>query len=82
ERTFERIAEPVHASLRGAGLFAGMALREVAPDELRALVPVDTTFQPDAANREVYMTLYEEFPKLHASQKAMFRRLNRRRESP
>ncbi len=77
-RTVERISEPVHASLRGAGLLAGMALREVDPDELRTLVPVEGTFRPKPANREMYDGLYAEFPKLHASLKGMFRRLNRR----
>jgi xylulokinase len=77
-RTVERISEPVHASLRGAGLLAGMALREVDPDELRTLVPLEGTFRPNPANREMYDGLYAEFPKLHASLKGMFRRLNRR----
>jgi len=77
-RTIERVAEPVHASLRGAGLLAGMALHDVAPDELHSLVPIDRTFTSDPAVRDTYETLYAEFPKLHASQKAMFRRLNKR----
>ena len=45
-RPVERISEPVHTSLRGAGLLAGMALREVDPDELRTLVPVEGTSGP------------------------------------
>ena len=39
---------------------------------------VARTFTPDPANRQVYDRLSSEFPKLYASQRKMFRRLNRR----
>src|SRR6202035_4249686 len=46
-RTMERVDEPVHANLRGAALFAGVALGEVGLDEIGALVPVDARFEPE-----------------------------------
>ena len=76
DRTVERVAEPLHANLRGAALFAGVALGEVRRDELRALVPVDARFDP-GPDRRCYERLYAEFPGLYRSQKAMFGRLNR-----
>lgn len=79
DRTMERVTEPLSANLRGAAIFAGMALQVVAPEDVRALVPVDKTFSPNPTNREVYDRLYREFPGLYKGQKAMFSRLNGRR---
>lgn len=79
DRTIERVAEPLHANLKGAALLAGVALGHVQWDELRGLVPVDRVFRPAAENRAVYDRLYRELPKLYRSQKPMFARLNRRR---
>lgn len=80
DRTIERVHEPLHAGIRGAAVFAGIALGAVDPAEVRDLVTVDATFTPDPANREIYDTLYEEFPKLHKAQKGMFVRLNSRKK--
>jgi xylulokinase len=77
DRRIERVAEPLHANLRGAAIFAGLARGEVQPAEVRSLVPVDTTFFPDPAKRAVYDRLFAEFPKLYKAQKGMFARLNR-----
>ena len=79
DRRIERVAEPLHANLRGAAIFAGLALGEVRWEEVRALVAVDTTFTPDPANRAVYDRLFAEFPGLYKAQKGMFGRLNRTR---
>jgi xylulokinase len=79
DRTVERVAEPLHANLRGAALFAGVALGEIQWDEVHALVQVDRVFRPDPDSRVAYDRLYAEFPKLYRSQRAMFHRLNRHR---
>ena len=79
DRTIERVAEPLHANLKGAALLAGLALGRVASDDLRELVKVDGVFRPDRGNRAVYDRLYAELPKLYKAQKPMFSRLNRRR---
>lgn len=76
DRTIERVADPVDANLRGAALYAGLALGAVRPDEVRGLVAVDAVFRPDPARRAAYARLYAEFPKLYKAQKGMFRRLN------
>ncbi|MGI8662103.1 MAG: xylulokinase [Acidimicrobiales bacterium] len=77
DRTIERVAEPLHAQLRGVGIAAGLALGAVTAGEVRDLVTVEATFTPDPANRVAYERLYAEFPKLYKAQKAMFARLNR-----
>jgi xylulokinase len=78
-RRIERVTEPLHANLRGAAIFAGMALGDVERSEVRSLVAVDRLFRPTPANREVYDRLFAEFPKLYKAQKGMFGRLNRDR---
>jgi xylulokinase len=77
DRTVERVADPVLAGLRGAGLYAGLVLDEVGLDELHDLVPVDATFRADPAHRDVYDRLFAEFPRLHKAQRRIFHRLNR-----
>jgi xylulokinase len=79
DRRIERVAEPLHANLRGAAIFAGLALGAVRPDDVRSLVSVDRTFTPDPANRAVYDRLFAEFPRLYKAHKGMFARLNRSR---
>ena len=78
-RTVERVAEPWFAGLKGAALFAGLSLGAVRTQDVRGLVEVDRVFTPDPANRQVYDRLFAEFPGLYKGQKAMFKRLNRRK---
>jgi xylulokinase len=70
---------PLHANLRGAAIFAALALGAVEPSEVRGLVEVDGTFVPNPANRRVYDRLYVEFPKLYKAMRPTFARLNGRR---
>jgi xylulokinase len=76
DRTIERVADPLHAGIKGAALFAAMSLRALDASELRDLVEVDGRFVPDRAHRAVYDRLYDEFPKLYKIQRSMFKRLN------
>jgi xylulokinase len=77
DRTIERVADPNYANLKGAAIFAGLALGTVRAGDVRDLVGVDATFTPDPANRATYDRLYAEFPKLYKAGKKMFARLNR-----
>jgi xylulokinase len=77
DRTFERVTEPLVGGLRGAGIFAGLALGDISEADVRALVPVDRTFVPDPANREVYDRQFAQFPKLYSRNRGMFAALNR-----
>jgi xylulokinase len=76
DRTIEKVADPLHAGIKGAALFAAMSLGAVDASELRELVEVEACFVPDPANRAAYDRLYEEFPKLYKIQRSMFKRLN------
>ncbi|HEX6418533.1 MAG TPA: FGGY-family carbohydrate kinase [Acidimicrobiales bacterium] len=78
DRTIEQVADPLHAQLRGAAVLAGMSLGLVDRAEVRDLVSVANTFRPDPDTRAVYARLSAELPRLCASQRKMFRRLNGR----
>jgi xylulokinase len=77
DRTIERVEDPLHANLRGAALFAGVALGEIGHHDIRELVRVERVFTPRAENRAMYDRLYREFPRIYKSQRALFRRLNK-----
>ena len=74
-RVVERVTDPAHVNLRGAGILAGLALGEVSPADVGEVAPVGTTFRPDPSRRAVYDRLFHEFPRLYKSQKPMFARL-------
>jgi xylulokinase len=76
DRTIERVTEPLHTNLRGAALMASLALGAIDREEIRDLVPVECTFEPDTSNRPAYDRLYAEFPGLYKAQRKMFARLN------
>ncbi|MGE5287348.1 MAG: FGGY-family carbohydrate kinase, partial [Micromonosporaceae bacterium] len=76
-RTIQRLADPIHANLRGAAILAGMALGDIDRSSAGALPQIGMAFRPDPSRRAVYDRLYAEFPRLYKSQKAMFGRLNR-----
>ena len=78
-RRVERVAEPLHANLRGAAMFAGVALGAITLEEIPELVRVDARFDPDDGCAAVYDDLYGEFPRLYRAQKNMFARLNSHR---
>jgi xylulokinase len=77
DRTVEQVADPIFANLRGAALFAGMALGAIEAEQVHSLVKVKATYSPHDQQRAVYDRLYAEFPGLFKSQKPMFHRLNR-----
>jgi xylulokinase len=81
-RSIERIADPVHANLRGAAILAGLALGDLDSAAASGLVPIEATFRPDPARAALYDVLYAEFPRLYKAQKGMFSRLNGHRRAP
>jgi xylulokinase len=74
DRTIVRVSDPWLAGLRGAALFAALALGRVRKDELRGLVPTDRPFRPENRHRATYEALAVELPKLYAAQRGFFQR--------
>jgi xylulokinase len=76
-RRIERVADPVNAPLRGAGLIAAIALGATTLPEAGAGVVVDRTFVPDPAARTTYASGYREFTAMYRRQKGLWRALSR-----
>ncbi len=77
-RRIERVADPMFASLRGAGLFAAISLGKISLDDVRGLVRVTHVFEPDRDAREVYEPMYSEFKRFYGSLHGSYARLNAR----
>ena len=76
-RRIERIADPMFACVRGAGFFAAMSLGKLSLDDVRDLVQVTRTFEPDDKARTVYEPMYAEFKRFYAALHGSYARLNR-----
>lgn len=74
-RPLRRVAEPLLANVRGAAFFAGISLGLMSPDQVAPRVPVEKTFEPDPAAREVHDAMHREFVRLHRIEAKMYRRL-------
>ncbi|MDE7261521.1 MAG: FGGY-family carbohydrate kinase, partial [Oscillospiraceae bacterium] len=76
-RTIQTVASPQNAGSVGAAAVMAVGLGVAKDlDAVGALIPVEKTFVPNAANKAVYDRNYAVFRKLYASNKANFRALN------
>lgn len=76
-RTIQTVASPQNVGSVGAAAVMAVGLGVVGDlDDVGALIPVERTFTPNAANRAVYDRNYTVFRKLYASNRAHFRALN------
>jgi xylulokinase len=80
ERRIERVAEPTYANLRGAAIFAAIALDRLTLDDVRDVVKVDRVFEPSNAARAVYRPMYREYRRLYGRLHSVYARLNRGRQ--
>ena len=78
-RRIERVADPMYANLRGAALFAGISLGKLSLDDVRGMVRVTDTFEPNPTARAVYEPMYGEFKHLYDRLHRVYARLNRTR---
>jgi xylulokinase len=76
-RPMERVADPMYASLRGAGLYAALCLGKIRLEEVPGMVAVTRTFEPDAGARAVYEPMYAEFKRFYGALRGSYARLNR-----
>jgi xylulokinase len=75
-RRVERVADPALAPLRGAALYALVALGRLDLDSVPARVPAAQAFEPDPVAGAVYAPLYNEFTGVYGRLKSMYRSLN------
>ena len=76
-RRIEKVVEPMHANLRGAALFAAIALGRLSLADVPGLVRVGATYDPDPARQAVYEPVYREYTRLHGRLHGLYARLNR-----
>ena len=76
-RRIERVADPMYANLRGAALFAAISLGKRSLDDVRGVVEVSETFEPNPEARAVYEPMYREFKHLYDRLHGVYARLNR-----
>lgn len=79
-RTLHQVEEPSLCNVRGAALQAAASLGYIAFDDIATRTPVARTFAPDPANRDLYDRLFSEFVHLYHQNRAIYARLNGRRE--
>jgi len=77
DRRIERVADPMHASVRGAGLFAAVSLGKLSLGDVGGLVRVTDVFEPATNARNVYAPMYQEFKGLYGRLHTTYARLNR-----
>ncbi|MFI5283349.1 MAG: FGGY-family carbohydrate kinase [Candidatus Dormibacterales bacterium] len=77
-RRVERVADPMFASLRGAGLFAAISLGKLTLGDVPDLVTVTRAFEPDSHRHEVYEPMYSEFKRFYGRLHGSYARLNRK----
>ncbi len=77
DRPIARVAEPMLANLRGAGLIGLIGLGRLAADDLADIVAISQRFLPRTETRAVYDELYDAFGRLHKATHGIFARLNR-----
>lgn len=76
DRPIVRVADPLAANLRGAGLIGQLALGALAPDDLSDVVKTAQRFEPSRDNRGIYDELFAVFLDLHKRTRSTFARLN------
>ena len=75
-RPIRRVEDPMFAGARGAAFQAAVALGLQSWERVPDLVPIDATFEPDAANRPVYDRGFAAFVDLYEGTKKIYARLN------
>ena len=75
-KRIERVEEPMHASVRGAALFAALSLGRITLEDVPRLVRVAGVFEPDDAARSTYEPMYREFKGFYGALHGSYSRLN------
>jgi xylulokinase len=82
DRPVEQVADPAVAQLRGAALYALIALGRLSLSDVPDRVPSGQLFRPDPAAVAAYAPLYAEFTGVYGRLKGLYRRLNSRPARP
>ncbi len=77
DREIQTVRDPRQANARGAAFLAAIGLGWIRFDEIPGLVPIESTYRPNRANRAIYDELYEVFTRIYPATRSIYQRLNR-----
>jgi xylulokinase len=79
-RKIETVCEPQEAGAVGAALVAAVGMG-IYPDfeSLRKVVKVDTVYEPQSGNYEIYDSQYHYYQQVYRSLRGLYRKLNKAR---
>jgi xylulokinase len=79
-RKIETVCEPQEAGAVGAALVAAVGMG-IYPDfeSLRKVVKVDSVYEPQAGNSELYDFLYDRYQEVYRNLRGFYRKLNKER---
>lgn len=75
-RPIHQVADPLQVNTRGAGLLAALALGRLTVDEIGDAVPIQQTFTPNPAHRELYDDYFDCFRRFYEDNRKAFGRMN------
>ncbi len=78
DRPVRRVADPVMANVRGAGLIGAVAMGLIAYKDIPSLTRIDRVFEPDQSKRAIYDELFETFMLIYKRNRKLFVGLNRK----
>ena len=76
-RTIRQVKDPVQTNLRGAAFLASVALGHLKFSEVPECVETARTFRPSPENRKLYDELFAIFKEIYASNKSVYKKLNK-----
>jgi xylulokinase len=79
-RKIETVCEPQEAGAIGAALVAAVGMG-IYPDfeSLRKVVKVDSVYEPQRENYEIYDSLYDRYQEVYRDLRGFYRKLNKAR---
>jgi xylulokinase len=79
--TVRQVSDPIQVNARGAALIAAVGLGLTSFAEAGRLANVERVYSPTPANRAIYDEMFREFVNLYRANKAIYHRINSRRQS-
>ena len=80
-RTIRQVKDPIQVNVRGAALLASAALGYLSYEDIASRVPIANTYTPNPDHSKIYDELFDEFIAIYESNRRIYARLNRSRNT-
>jgi xylulokinase len=80
-RTIRQVKDPIQVNVRGAALLASATLGYLSYEDIASRVPIANTYTPNLDYRKIYDELFDEFIAIYESNRRIYARLNRSRNT-